>query len=330
MSSTLPPPVQVRFASLYQPDIPALSESLIPYGRWSEEHVAAHLPVAVSYPAEISQRLQVLEGYLARGGWSPNVPYGAIESVRAIVEQMMPDIEAEITRAVRLMAAAAIRDDGSRAVLARDQSLSIFLASKMLASARALQGCQLIGEPTLDWGEEFYEMATVFSARLIYGLSFLAREPHGWAGWTDADLRVDERRYRLFEPICPDLGATMNVETLSSEDVRRLIVPQLLSSDRHEQISFLTIRRVALEPWATFEPNLIRRDEVFVDTETCSDHYHAKAYITRIAVDRIVSVLQKTPLEERWRKYLELTIALGPVSHDVAARVRESISIGRR
>jgi hypothetical protein len=74
MPSTLPPPAQVRFAGLYQPDMSALNESLIPFGRWSEEHVATHLPVSVSYPVEVSQRLKDLEGYLIAGGWPPNVP----------------------------------------------------------------------------------------------------------------------------------------------------------------------------------------------------------------------------------------------------------------
>jgi phosphoglycerate-specific signal transduction histidine kinase len=77
---------------------------------------AAHAAV------EISHRLKVLKGYLAAGGWPPKVPAGAIATVRAIVEQMMPRVEAEIARGVRLMAAAAIRDDGSRAVTVRDQA----------------------------------------------------------------------------------------------------------------------------------------------------------------------------------------------------------------
>jgi hypothetical protein len=44
----------------------------------------------------------------------------------------------EMAHGVRLMVAAAIRDDGSRATGLRDQVLSIFLASKMFAVARML------------------------------------------------------------------------------------------------------------------------------------------------------------------------------------------------
>ena len=152
MPRALPPPVQVRFAGLCQPATAVLAESLIAFGRWTEEHIATHLPVVVCYPTEISHRLDVLKGYLAAGGWPAEVPADAIGTVRAIVEQMMPRVEAEIARGVRLMAAAAIRDDGSRAVAVRDQALSIFLASKMLATARVLRSHLLVGEPTLGLG----------------------------------------------------------------------------------------------------------------------------------------------------------------------------------
>jgi hypothetical protein len=129
MLSAVPLPVQVRFASLYEPDMSALAESLIPFGRWGEENIAADLPVVVSYPPEISQRLKVLEGYLAPGGWPPKVPSDAIETMRAIVEQRIPNVKAEIARGVRQMAAAAVRDDGSRAVAVRDEALSATIHS---------------------------------------------------------------------------------------------------------------------------------------------------------------------------------------------------------
>ena len=90
MPSAFPPPVQVRFDSLYRPDTSALTEGLVPSGRWSEEHIAAHLPVTVSYPAQISERLLVLKGYLAPGRWPAQVSPDAMSTVRDIVENMMP------------------------------------------------------------------------------------------------------------------------------------------------------------------------------------------------------------------------------------------------
>lgn len=325
MPKLVPPPVQVRFTGLYQPDMSALAESLVPFGRWSEEHIAAHLPVVVSYPTKIAQRLKVLEGYLAPGGWPPQVPSDAMRTMHSIVEQMMPQVEAEITRGVRLMAAAAIRDDGSRAAAVRDEVLSTFLASKMLATARTLQAFRLVGEPILEWGAEFYEMSSVYSNRLIYGLSFLAHEPHGWAGWTDADLWVEEERCRLFAPICPAPRNAIDKESFLPEDVRRLIIPQLLCPEIGH-LSFFTIRRLVFEPWATFLPHLILRDEIFIDAETCKDHSNAKAYVARIAAGRIASQLQQIPSNERWREFIRLSIPHGSLSFDIAGLVKEKIS----
>jgi hypothetical protein len=328
MPSVIPPPVQVGFSSLYRPDMPALAQSLIPFGRWNEDSIARGLPVVVSYPPEISQRLEVLTKYLSAGGWPPELHPGAIGTIAAVIEQMMPHVEAEIAQAVRLMTAAAIRDDGSRATQVRDQVLSSFLASKMLATARAFLGNQPIGEPPLDWGAEFYEMETVSSSRLINGLSFLARDRHGWAGWSDADLHLNAQKYRIFVPICPKPPDTIDVEKFAAEDVRELIIPQLLSSNSNVKERVLAIRRLALEPWETSSKDLVMRDEVFADAETCCSHQRAKAYLTRIAADRIVSYLQEIPSKERWGRLLNLTMSLGSIGFDIAGQVREKLQVG--
>src|SRR6476659_1450404 len=102
MPVAIPPPVKVQFGSLYGLDTSTLTEGLVPFGRWSDSHIAESLPVAVSYPAEISQRLKILEGYLADGGWPREVPPSAIETIRSIVEKVMPQIEAEIAQGIRL------------------------------------------------------------------------------------------------------------------------------------------------------------------------------------------------------------------------------------
>src|SRR5436309_3088249 len=110
MAKQLPPPVEVKFVSLYEADMATLAASLIPFGRWSEENISEHLPVEVSLSPEMSQRLKVLEGYLAHGGWPRHVATDAAEHVRSVVERMIPAAKAEIAQGVRLMAAAAIRD----------------------------------------------------------------------------------------------------------------------------------------------------------------------------------------------------------------------------
>lgn len=327
MLSVLPPPVQVRFSALYEPDMARLGESLIPFGRWSEEHVAANLPVVVSYPAEISGRLEVLKSYLTDGGWPPGVSWQASDAVRELL-RMMPHEDAGIARGVRLVVAAAIRDDGSRAPDVRDKVLSIFLASKMLAVARVLKSCVLTGELPLEWGAEFYEMKTVWSSRLIFGLAFITHNYRAWAGWTDADLTLDAERYRLFIPICPALELERENELdekffFSREEILRIILPQLLGADSKSP-SYLTIRRLAFEPHESLERNLILRHEVFVDAETCTDHPNAKEYVARIASDRIAFRLQQIPVNERMRSFILMTHQYPP-SLGVATRVRKKV-----
>lgn len=192
----------------------------------------------------------------------------------------------------------------------------------MLATARMLHAAQLIGE-NLDWGAEFNELGTDRSGQLICALSFLTREPHGWAGWTDADFTVDRTRYRLFVPIWPEPEIAIRVDALPPEEVQRLIVPQLLSSDSRGKPSILTIQRLIFEPWDTMARYLFRRDEVYVDLETYSSHYNARAYVIRIAADRIASRLERIPLPELQRRIWELTGASDPLAFNVAERVRE-------
>jgi hypothetical protein len=109
---------------------------------------------------------------------------------------------------------------------------------------------------------------------------------------------------------------------------RRLIIPQLLSSNRGERISFQTIRRLAFDQWTPFARDLVVRREVFIDAEKCSDHVHAKAYIARIAADRIISRLQETSPSERWREFMKITIPIDhSVNTDVLRRVKEQVQV---
>jgi hypothetical protein len=67
---------------------------------------------------------------------------------------------------------------------------------------------------------------------------------------------------------------------------------------------------------------------VFIDAEKCSDHVHAKAYIARIAADRIISRLQETSPSERWREFMKITIPIDhSVNTDVLRRVKEQVQV---
>jgi hypothetical protein len=328
MPNELPLPVEVRFGSLYRPNESLLTESLVPFGMWSDRHIAAELPVKITYPLEISERLKVLKGYMDSNVWPAGSPIFASEAVQETIEKVMPRAEAEIAHGVRTMAAAAIRDDGSRAVIPRNEVLMSFLAAKMLAIARSLCGSQFAVEARLQWGDEFSKIPPASSNEIIHGISFLEREPHGWAGWTEADMHIDYERYRIFIPICPRLDEAVSIDTLAPEQVRRFIVPQLLRLYPRDQPTFSTIRRLISEPWSNLSTGLVLRDEVFVDSETFSRHPEAKAYVVRIAADRIASRLKHLPPNEQPREIFRLTHSILSVSFEVSSLVQERLDAG--
>ncbi|TPI54207.1 hypothetical protein FJ420_30615 [Mesorhizobium sp. B3-1-3] len=326
MADALPSPVRVQFEDLYTPDVSALNDSLIPYGRWSEAHIATQLPVVLVWPPKILKRIDVLNGYLAVGGWPSRVSTDAWQTMHDIVHQMIPLVQNEIISGIRLMAAAAIRDDGSRAVAIRDQVLSSFLASKMFSTARALTNYILEEESPLDWGDEFSGLHPIYSNNLIHGLSFLARDAHNWAGWTDADLWLGERddRFRLFVPICPKPGDSNDAYSLSPGEVRQLIIPQLLGSGRSDQFTRDHIRQVAFEPWRSVSHGLILRDEIFVDSRTFSASHGSKDEIVAVVADRTLAWLSQFPPDDRRRQFLKMERSLKPVSIEVVALIRQT------
>jgi hypothetical protein len=67
------------------------------------------------------------------------------------------------------------------------------------------------------------------------------------------------------------------------------------------------------------------RDEVFLDAETCTDHHHAKKYVTRIAAVKFAQRLDKIERpSERDIELLKLTMKDHGL--DLAARIREILA----
>jgi hypothetical protein len=92
--------------------------------------------------------------------------------------------------------------------------------------------------------------------------------------------------------------------------------------------SFSTIRDVVFGSWPTLCHKLMLRSDDFIDAETYSSHREAKAFVTRITADRIMSRLLDLPEQERQRESFRLTMSLDSVGFDVAARIKENIAKG--
>jgi hypothetical protein len=180
-------PVQIRFDGTTIPDMAVLNTTLIPFARLSDAQLASVLPVEVHWPQIVADRIAVLERY-ATGGAPPGTTEATVQSVRNILRETIPRAVDEAVRAVRLAAAAAIRDDGARAVSERTAILAVYLEAKALAMVRMLCTYVLRTETSIDWGEQFAGLGYVYSPDVIYGLVMITHRIGTWAGWTDADF----------------------------------------------------------------------------------------------------------------------------------------------
>ena len=313
-------PVQVRFFDVASPDMATLNATLIPYGRLSETQIATVLPVEVHWPQAVTDRVAVLESY-GNGSAPPGTTSATVESVQRFVSDSIPAATDDIVSAIRLMAAAAIRDDGSRAVTERSAILVAYLEAKALAMVRTLGSYVLTTEPLIDWGDAFESVGRVHSPRTIYGLAMLARTVGTWAGWTDADLRINGNQHRVWAPILAETPNYNVDKSLTPEEIQAMFVPQLLEN---RQISPEGIRAIAFGPWTYFWRDLTFRDEVFIDRESCADQFTSRQVIAQIISDRVEQRLLAAPVAERKKMRLLLSMPVGTHGIDLYKPLRDA------
>lgn len=314
-----PHPVQVRFSGTSKPDIVGLNTTLIPYARMSGMQIAAVLPVEVHWPDIVADRIAVLELYTT-GGAPPGTTEAAVQSIRNILRETIPKATDDVVRAVRLTAAAAIRDDGSRAVSERTTILAAYLEAKALAMVRTLDTYELTTEPAGDWGEQFAGLGLVFSPGVIYGLAMIAPRVGTWAGWTDADLWIGDLHPRIWAPILADAPNHWANREFTPEEIRLLFVPQLLE---HWQVNYEMIRDLIFGPWTYFKLNLSFRDERFLDLETIVDQSSSGKVIAHFVANRILQHLIAAPAAERARLRMELATPMRSHGIGVYERLKE-------
>jgi hypothetical protein len=268
--------------------------------------------VNVTLPEPISDRVRVMTGYLEPGAWPPQCDPRAIETMQSLVS-FIPMYGQEIVKAIRTTAAATIRDDGSRAVAVRDRVLLAYLRAMATALARTLLTYTLVGESPLPWLSSFVGCGNVYSPNVIYGLAYHAARETTFAGWTDADLFLNDRRLRFFAPICPSPGEADVEGTYGSGTIEKLIVPQLLETSYEPGETHLHVRRLLLEPWTAVNARIIRRDEFYIDSVACKDRSEARACILEVAADRLVRALAALPLHERLDAMAKSIASAGPL-----------------
>lgn len=301
------------------PDIVALNTTLIPYARMSDVQIAAVLPVDVHWPDIVADRIAVLELYTT-GRAPPGTVEATIQSIRNILRETIPRATDDVVRAVRLAAAAAIRDDGSRAVRERTTILATYLEAKALAMVRMLGSYALTTEPAIDWGKEFASLGHVFSPDVIYGLAMIAPRFGTWAGWTDADFWTGHLHPRIWAPILADAPNHRADREFTPEEILLLFAPQLLE---HWQATCEMVRALIFGPWTCFKRDLSLRDERFLDLESIDDQSSSGKVIAHFVANRILQHLSTAPAAERPRLRMELTMPMRRHGLGVDERLEE-------
>jgi hypothetical protein len=260
---------------------------------------------------EFTERTAVLSEYLRSDQWPCVVEDRTKEQSRWVAEKLLPDLAADLQRAVRVMTAATIEEDGSNNQPARDIVLEYYIKSKTFATLRVLMSFWLHDEPLPDWGEHYRNLAHLWGNRVINGLTWITNEQYSWTFWTDADFYVGgkndrQNRIRIFVPQMFGRGLD-DIKTLNKEDCWRLLLPQILS-DETKDVSYYEIHRLLSISGADLWELLTVRGEVMIETESHnSGTVSADARATRIVAERIAQKLKALPLDERQRALFRYT-----------------------
>lgn len=294
-------PVQVSIQDVinrgFRPDAGLLSKTLTPFEAWSEVRLFHDLPVEVDLPQEIKERVSTIQRYLDTDEWPVRVNDETKQQFADLLQKVLPDLVDSLQTSVRVAAAASIRLDGTVARVQRDRLLAAYISAKVFAAFRVLRSMWLYNETEPDWAAPFDELESVWSCRLIHGLTFIAERRSQWSFWTDADWHsaFPQTRYRVYLPQRTGRGTSEMEEHLTQTEVQQLMAPQLLEySDRAGVVEDL--RRVLTQDidGATLAKELVVRGEVFVETE----HHNSpesgqgvKARVSRIVATEIARQL---------------------------------------
>lgn len=317
-----PTSAKIEFGPDLKPRMGKLSDSLVQFGMWSDEHLAQDMPIQVQLPEIILKRVERLNSYLTAESWPKEVPVDAKKSIYDVVNKIIPVALDEISCAVRQVVASTLRDDGSRAVSERDRILDSYLSAKALALARALDAYWLIGEEPWSLKQRFRRFKTVWSPRIVYGLAPIFSEIGAWSGWTEADFHILGRHQRVYLPILSVIASENDLSKLERLDLLALLVPQIVEQ---RKCSYEALNGIIFDYEKSFCTNLMYRDEVFLDAETYTDHHHAKKYIERIAATKLAEKLETIEVHSE-RDIELLKLAMKNHGLDLVAKVKEIIA----
>jgi hypothetical protein len=301
--------IQIRFSTPTEFDLQGFSGSIRPYLRWESGALLNHAPVDVIYPKEFVERISTLSNYLETDKW-PNTIMSeeAKRQVKELVESFLPKLTIEITQSVRTMIAASASSDRSKLSAVGLLVTETYIKAKVFSALRVLISMWLQGEPLPSWREEYVTLDTVWSARLIYGLTWVLQSRLKADFWADGDLLDNSMRTRLFVP--QKIGAgQLELDELDEAQCKLVLIPQLLENDEDlgvvSRVSDL-LQRSPERIWNDFS----FRGETIIETESHNfpdGNWGTKDRTMRIVAETIIEKLRLTAKEERYRAFISLT-----------------------
>jgi hypothetical protein len=267
-----------------------------PYLKWRH---TTQIPFEFNLPKEFEDRISKLSEYLETDQWPCDVGDNLKEQVRTVQKEYLSGVETDLAHAIRIIINIGALDDRSNLTFRAKQVLEIFIRSKITALKRALASFWLNNEPDVLWRQTLRQWDTVWSPKLIYGLTPVIAMQHKWSFWTDADWWFNDEKIRIFVPQLTGRGEE-EVREYDEDTYYESIVPQLLdyritSSDDHFYI-----------PLGPEYKNLLDcitvRGELFIQTESYNfpdGNPGMKAWTLRVAVETITDYFNKLPEENR-------------------------------
>jgi hypothetical protein len=238
------------------------------------------------------------------------------------IVQLAETVKGDLDRVVRMLIVNGAVDDRSDLMDSAKKVLESYLTSKVIALRRVLSSAWLRNEPDVPWRHQLHGFDTVWSARLIYGLTVLESAKRKWSFWTDADLERSPPSQRIFVPQI--LGHEERELNLVDEDVFfEAIVPQMLEEDRLTAGTDLYI--ALMRPFQDTMAKIRVRGSSIIETESHNfpDANHpAKLRAARIAAGVVAERFHKLP--EHLRRDFVIDLYHG---HSILDGVAERVKV---
>lgn len=335
------PGVVVRFRMPFEPDTWSIRQTVQKYSNWNSTNLRNELPVAISLPAELQERIDELKLRYESNDWPAGeiISDAAKDQARELYATVLPHFVEELTHGVRdVLACSSDELENINAAIGeaeRDEMLELYLAGRVFALLRLLLALRYHGETAKPWMSRFFDLDTVWNTSLINGLPYVLKSTRQLSAlyWYDADLRLPhtERSCRVYLPkLEMELSTSGKPDGLPTDVAVRCLAPQLVRESKDAPIHL----RDFFSGLRNNELRITDRHESFIDVATFNSTINSygvrRSIVTR--VESFISDQLRSPSGQsrsaRFRLENEFRQVLAWRSLTSTARSKQSLAPG--